>query len=76
MGDIRNTIRKEIKARTKELVTKGQRVNLAQQNARQEANTKYGHGWRLGVNNHDSNRPHEDPTNSYYGHENGEHWMD
>ena len=76
MTDIRNTIRKEISKRIKELIEQGVKVHLAQQTARQEANSKYGHGWRLNVQPEGNTPPHEDEISPYYGHEYGEHWMD
>ena len=39
-------IRKEIAIRTKELIAQGVNANKALDDARQEANTKYGKDWR------------------------------
>ena len=76
MADQRNTIRKEISKRIKELMTEGVRKHQASEKARQEANAKYGHGWRHNLQPQSNIPAHEDETSPYYGHEHGEHWMD
>jgi len=77
MKDIRNQIRKEIKARIKELIANGEeRHHVAQETARREANAKYGHGWRHEPQPNGKTPPHEDETSPYYGHVHGEHWME
>lgn len=47
----------------------------AKQEAQAEMNKKYGYGWRW-ENDDRKCPPHEDPTSPYYGHINGEFWMD
>lgn len=71
-------INKELKALIKqkqEGLTELKELRKAKQEAQKEINNKYGHGWRLGSNNSKC-APHDDPTSPYYGHVNGEHWMD
>jgi len=76
MKDRRNGIRKEISKRIKELTEQGVKTHVAQERARQEANSKHGHGWRLTPCEEGKTPPHEDETSPYYGHQHGEHWMD
>ena len=76
MADRRNAIRKEISLRIKVLIEQGKATHVAQQTARQEANSKHGHGWRNNPQPQGNTPAHEDETSPYYGHINGEHWMD
>lgn len=74
-------IRREIALRRKELISQGENPNKALTMARQEANKKYGKGWRddeaiknyLKVKNH--HKPKYEPS-IYDVHIHGEHWMD
>ena len=74
-----NSIRKElailIKTKKAEIpdITKKQE-NIIVETSRQEINLKYGKGWRDSLNQ--TIRPCDDETSPYYGHENGEYWMD
>lgn len=71
-----NRIRKEIRDRKFDLVSKGESENNALNIARKEANDKYGKGWRenLLVNKNKTGK-NQEPT-IYDEHINGEHWMD
>jgi len=72
-------INKELKALIKEKkegLTDPKALRRAKQLAQEEINKKYGHGWRFGGASNSRCASHEDPTSAYYGHVNGEHWMD
>ena len=76
VGDIKKELRaliRDKKAEVPNLSDKEGRKIV--QKCREEINKKYGHGWRFG-NTQQSDRPCDDPTSPYYGHENGEFWMD
>jgi len=71
-----NRIRKEIRLRKLDLISKGENENNALNIARKEANDKYGKGWREDLLINVSNKGKIKEPTIYDEHTFGEHWMD